>query len=77
MVQDAANQLAVNKTAIGTALAAVFSPAWLPSLHDVSITFAEFLPIVGTVYLVAQLANFLITKKWRKPDAPAPKDETS
>jgi hypothetical protein len=79
MVQDAANQLVVNKTAICAALAAVCSPAWLPSLHEVSITFAELFPIVGTIYLAAQLANFLITKRWRKPrdgDASS-KDETT
>jgi len=78
MVQDAANQLAINKPATSAALAAVCSPAWLPTFHDVSATTAELIPVIGAVYLLLQIAHFLITKRWRKLDATTPsKDDNS
>lgn len=48
----------------GVATAACGSPWWLPSLHDLSTTAAEWLPILGAVYLILQGAHFLWTKKW-------------
>jgi hypothetical protein len=49
----------------GTAnVAAITSPAWLPGLHDLSTTFAEWLPILGCVGLSLQ-AVFWLLRIWR------------
>jgi len=48
------------------AIAAIASPWWLPSLHDVSHFAAEWLPILGAIWLVVQTGVKLHTTYWRK-----------
>jgi hypothetical protein len=56
----------VNKVGNTVATAACGSPWWLPTLHDLSATAAEWLPILGACYLVIQVGHFLWTKKWTR-----------
>lgn len=41
------------------AAGAVVSPWWMPSLADVSVTAAQLLPILGSVWLVVQIITRL------------------
>lgn len=49
------------------ALLACTSPWWLPSLHTVSQTATEILPILGVLWLVVRTATTLYTTFKRKP----------
>lgn len=42
------------------ATAALASPFWLPSLHQLSAIAAEILPILGAAWLVVQIATKVI-----------------
>jgi hypothetical protein len=48
------------------AVAAIISPWWLPVLHDVSQVAAFFLPILGAVWLIVQIAIKIHTTYWKK-----------
>lgn len=48
------------------AVAAIISPWWLPALHDVSQVAAFFLPILGAVWLIVQIAIKIHTTYWKK-----------
>lgn len=48
------------------AVAAIASPWWLPTLHDVSQFAAEWLPILGAVWLIVQIGVKVHTAYWRK-----------
>jgi hypothetical protein len=48
------------------AVAAIASPWWLPTLHDVSQFAAEWLPIMGVVWLAVQIGVKIHTAYWRK-----------
>jgi len=48
------------------AVAAIASPWWLPSLHDISQVAAEWLPILGGVWLAVQIVIKIHTTYWRK-----------
>lgn len=48
------------------AVAAIASPWWLPALHDVSQFAAEWLPILGAVWLVVQIGVKVHTAYWKK-----------
>lgn len=39
----------------GTAIGAITSPLWLPSLHDISATCAEWAPAFGIGWIVIQI----------------------
>lgn len=49
-----------------TAVAAVVSPWWLPSLHTVSEVAALVLPIMGVLWLCVQISIALYRFKYRK-----------
>ena len=48
------------------AVAAIISPWWLPTLHDVSQFAAEWLPILGALWLIVQIGVKVHTAYWRK-----------
>jgi hypothetical protein len=48
------------------AVAAIASPWWLPTLHDVSQAAAEWLPILGGIWLGVQIVTHIHKHYWRK-----------
>jgi len=59
-------QSMIDHSTSAVATAAVSSPLWLPSLKDVSDVAALLLPILGAVWLVVQIAGYII--RHRKGD---------
>jgi len=56
MPTEPANGSGINDTITATgASAAITSPWWIPTLEDVSVYAAEFLPILGAIWLVVQI----------------------
>lgn len=47
------NQL--DQATTGTAVGAITSPLWLPSLHEISATCAEWAPAFGIGWIVIQV----------------------
>lgn len=54
----------IDHSTTAIASAAVASPIWLPSLKVVSDVAALLLPILGAVWLVVQIAGYII--RYRK-----------
>lgn len=50
---------ATNATAVG----AISLPLWLPPMHSISATFAEWAPTIGSLWIIAQL-GFKLYDRW-------------
>jgi hypothetical protein len=48
-----------------TAAAAVTSSIWMPSLHDASTFAAQWAPVLGAIWLILQIARFLVQTGWK------------
>lgn len=52
------------KATNGVAVGGVTMPAWLPDLIQASVVAGQLVPILSAVWLVVQIARFLV--QWRR-----------